>query len=78
MALAAASAAPSFEEALAEIVRVGGDTDTIGSLCGQLLGLVSQGAALPADWLVRVHKGREHQACMEAFVMTRRGGVDTL
>ncbi|MGW4724622.1 ADP-ribosylglycohydrolase family protein [Streptomyces sp. NPDC004291] len=46
---------PSFEEALAAAVDLGGDTDTVAAVTGTLAGAVYGSAAVPARWLAALH-----------------------
>ncbi|MFF7850051.1 ADP-ribosylglycohydrolase family protein [Streptomyces sp. NPDC007910] len=46
---------PSFEEALAVAVDLGGDTDTVAAVTGTLAGAVYGSAAVPARWLSALH-----------------------
>lgn len=41
----------SFEEALTTAVNLGGDTDTVGAVCGALAGAHYGAAAIPQRWL---------------------------
>jgi ADP-ribosyl-[dinitrogen reductase] hydrolase len=43
--------AGSFEEAVVHAVSIGGDTDTIGAICGALAGAAWGGSAVPARWM---------------------------
>ncbi|MER7914511.1 ADP-ribosylglycohydrolase family protein [Streptomyces sp. NPDC096068] len=47
--------APSFEEALAAAVDLGGDTDTVAAVTGTLAGAVYGAAAVPDRWLSTLH-----------------------
>lgn len=38
--------------AIADVLALGGDTDTVGAITGALVGATAGSAALPADWLV--------------------------
>ncbi|MBI2756051.1 MAG: ADP-ribosylglycohydrolase family protein [Chloroflexi bacterium] len=42
--------APTFEEAVVQTVRSGGDTDTNAAICGALVGAVNGREAVPAQW----------------------------
>ena len=48
----------SFEEALIAAVNLGGDADTIGAVCGQIVGAYYGYSAIPERWLAAV-KDRE-------------------
>jgi ADP-ribosylglycohydrolase len=45
----------SFEDALVEIVNLGGDTDTAGAILGALAGCLYGEAAIPVRWLDLLH-----------------------
>lgn len=46
--------AGSFEEAVVHAVSIGGDTDTIGAICGTLAGAAWGASAIPTRWMVVV------------------------
>ena len=48
--------APSFKDALVDIVSAGGDTDTNAAIAGALLGILYGVQAIPRDWIEAVHK----------------------
>ena len=48
----------SFEEALIAAVNLGGDTDSIGAVCGQIAGAYYGYSAIPERWLAAI-KDRE-------------------
>jgi poly(ADP-ribose) glycohydrolase ARH3 len=53
----------SFREAVLFAIRVGGDTDTIGAMCGAIAGAYHGAAAIPPEWLRVVEtdgKGRDY------------------
>jgi ADP-ribosylglycohydrolase len=64
--LAGRMTAETFGDALAELVEAGGDTDTIGSIAGQVAGAHLGLARLPRD-LVALAPVREVIAAAEAF-----------
>ena len=45
----------SFEAAVIEAVNLGGDTDTIGAVTGQLAGAIHGAAAIPRRWREGLH-----------------------
>jgi ADP-ribosyl-[dinitrogen reductase] hydrolase len=47
--------ADSFEAAVGEAVNLGGDTDTIGAVTGQLAGAVFGASAIPVRWAAPLH-----------------------
>lgn len=47
--------ADDFEGAVVEAVNLGGDTDTIGAVTGQLAGAVFGTASIPRRWSVQLH-----------------------
>ncbi|MEV0440303.1 ADP-ribosylglycohydrolase family protein [Streptomyces spectabilis] len=57
VAVYAALAAPRIEDALTLAVNHSGDSDSTGSVCGNLLGALHGDHALPGDWL-KVTEGR--------------------
>ena len=48
----------NFEDALVEAVNLGGDADTIGTVCGQIAGAYYGYSAIPERWLAAI-KDRE-------------------
>jgi ADP-ribosyl-[dinitrogen reductase] hydrolase len=46
-----------FEQAVIEAVNLGGDSDTIGAVTGQLAGALYGASALPARWRQGLHAG---------------------
>ncbi len=53
-ALWALNATDTFEEALVAAVNLGGDSDSIGAVCGQLAGVKYGFSAIPERWLAAV------------------------
>jgi ADP-ribosyl-[dinitrogen reductase] hydrolase len=49
--------AETFEQAVIEAVNLGGDTDTIGAVTGQLAGAVYGASAIPMRWRQGLHDG---------------------
>lgn len=66
-ALWAVAGAGSFPEAVLRAVALGGDTDTAGALAGQIAGAVWGAAAIPPDWLARLHAAEAIAARAEAL-----------
>jgi ADP-ribosyl-[dinitrogen reductase] hydrolase len=62
----------SFEEALIEAVNLGGDTDTVGAMCGALAGAFYGENEIPARWL-DVLQGRERIASVADRLAARHG-----
>lgn len=46
----------SFREALLKAVNLGGDTDTIGAVCGQIAGAFYGVESIPDEWKVHLYK----------------------
>lgn len=60
LALAAAERlATGFETVLVDVVSGGGDTDTIASIAGQVMGASLGASRLPGDWLARLQSESE-------------------
>jgi poly(ADP-ribose) glycohydrolase ARH3 len=47
----------SFQEALLYAVKLGGDTDTIGAMCGAVAGAYHGIEAIPQNWLGALENG---------------------
>jgi len=47
--------AAGFEQAVIEAVNLGGDTDTIGAVTGQLAGAIFGASSIPPRWLAGLH-----------------------
>lgn len=72
-AYSAATAADDFGEGLIAAVRAGGDTDTVASIAGALLGARFGAPAIPAAWVAAVHgwpgrDGRDLVALAERLI----------
>lgn len=68
-----------LRRALARIVSVGGDTDTVGAIAGQLLGARWGLSAVPAAWRRILHGwpgGRTRDLVRLAVLTARRGATD--
>ncbi|MFH5805768.1 ADP-ribosylglycohydrolase family protein [Alienimonas sp. DA493] len=59
LALLAASRSREFVQTIAEVVGCGGDTDTVASMCGQILGAAHGTAGLPEAALKRLEAADE-------------------
>ena len=62
-AICSAAQAADFEAAVTAAIRLGGDTDTIGAMCGAIAGARFSAGSIPARWvdaLERGERGREH------------------
>ena len=62
-AICSAAQAADFEAAVTAAIRLGGDTDTIGAMCGAIAGARFGAGSIPARWLdalERGERGREH------------------
>lgn len=70
LALRAASI-PDFESMLAEVVTLGGDCDSIGSMAGQIWGARHGAAALPAAMLRELPGRDDVERVAHAFARTR-------
>lgn len=63
LAIAAACGATTFEEAVTQAIRAGGDTDTTGAMAGAIAGARFGAAAIPARWVNVLEdgaRGRRH------------------
>ena len=60
------NSAAGFEQAAIEAVNLGGDTDTIGAVAGQLAGAIFGASAIPPRWLA------ELQSCTRLEDLARR------
>ncbi|SDS01252.1 ADP-ribosylglycohydrolase [Paraoerskovia marina] len=65
-------------EALAAAVRIGGDTDTVAAIAGQLLGAYYGASRVPADWRAAVHgwPGMRADDLVDLAVRTARHGLE--
>jgi poly(ADP-ribose) glycohydrolase ARH3 len=62
----------SLEEAVVLAVSLGGDADTIGSMCGAISGALLGEESIPARWL-RVLEGRDRIAALADRLCERHG-----
>lgn len=60
-------ASRSFAPVLAEAIGVGGDTDTIGSITGQIAGTVVGSAGIPDDHIAAVSGSNRLKSIAEGF-----------
>ena len=63
--------AADFEEAIVAAVNLGGDTDTIGAVAGQVAGAVFGASAIPRRWRERLYAARRIEEM--ALELHRRG-----
>jgi poly(ADP-ribose) glycohydrolase ARH3 len=81
VAVCIAAAAEDFESALTLAVSCGGDTDTIASMTGAILGGRLGAAAIPGRWLQALEggeKGREHVASLADRLSERASRADVV
>ncbi|MCD6267729.1 MAG: ADP-ribosylglycohydrolase family protein [Thermotogaceae bacterium] len=57
-----------FEEAVKEVVSLGGDADTTGAVTGGLAGTYYGLEAIPRDWIGRIERKGEVESIIESFV----------
>ena len=67
-ALWALNATDTFEEALVAAVNLGGDSDSIGAVCGQLAGAKYGFSAIPERWLAAVKDRAVIEALFSQFM----------
>lgn len=67
-ALWALNSTDSFEEALVAAVNLGGDSDTIGAVCGQLAGAKYGYSAIPQRWLGAISRRDKIDALFADFL----------
>lgn len=58
----------NFRDAIVAAVNLGGDTDTIGAVCGQLAGSYYGHSAIPKKWLEAVKDWHKVDALVESFL----------
>jgi poly(ADP-ribose) glycohydrolase ARH3 len=66
-AIYAAAAHASFADAVSFAVRLGGDTDTIGAMCGAIAGARAGADAIPAQWLAALEDGEKGRTHVESL-----------
>ena len=67
-ALWALNSTDSFEEALVAAVNLGGDSDSIGAVCGQLAGAKYGYSAIPERWLKAISRRDKIDALFAHFL----------
>ena len=72
-ALWALNSTSSFEEALVAAVNLGGDSDSIGAVCGQLAGAKYGFSAIPERWLAAISRREKIDALFAAFLASLTG-----
>ena len=58
----------NFRDALVAAVNLGGDSDTIGAVCGQLAGAFYGFAAIPKEWITAVKEWKRVNALIDRFL----------
>lgn len=58
----------NFRDALVAAVNLGGDSDTIGAVCGQLAGAFYGFAAIPTEWITAVKEWKRVDALIDRFL----------
>jgi hypothetical protein len=66
----------SLEEALVDVVNLGGDADSAGAILGALAGLAYGAAALPDRWLLNLHNADGIEARAEALHRKSARGLE--
>ncbi|MBX6311359.1 MAG: ADP-ribosylglycohydrolase family protein [Isosphaeraceae bacterium] len=66
----------SFEEAVQEVVNLGGDADTTGAIVGALAGAHYGAEAIPVRWLAGLQNREGIEACAEALAHREVAGLD--
>ena len=59
----------TFESALIELVRSGGDTDTNGAVAGAVLGARYGSSAIPRRWLDCIPQGERLEQLADALIV---------
>lgn len=72
LAVAAVLDARSFEDVLADVVRIGGDTDTNGAIAGGLLGARDGIENIPERWLEKLQFRREFEEVAMRILQLQR------
>lgn len=78
VAVAAASGATTFEEAVTRAIRAGGDTDTSGAMAGAIAGARFGALAIPSRWIDALEDGehgRRHVAWLADQLHARAEGA---
>ena len=58
----------TFEDALVSAINLGGDTDTIGAICGSMNGIIYGKNSIPKRWIVKLRKREELEKLSFTFV----------
>jgi ADP-ribosyl-[dinitrogen reductase] hydrolase len=58
----------NFRDALVAAVNLGGDSDTIGAVCGQLSGAYYGYSAIPTEWITAVKEWKRADALIDRFL----------
>lgn len=58
----------NFHDALVAAVNLGGDSDTIGAVCGQLAGAYYGNSAIPKEWITTVKDWKRVDALINRFL----------
>ena len=58
----------NFRDALVAAVNLGGDSDTIGAVCGQLAGTFYGYSAIPKEWITAVKDWKRVDALIDHFL----------
>ena len=58
----------NFRDALVAAVNLGGDSDTIGAVCGQLAGAYYGYSAIPKEWIAAVKDWEQVDALIDRFL----------
>lgn len=73
-ALWALNTTGSFEEALVAAVNLGGDADTIGAVCGQLVGAKYSFPAIPKRWISAIKDRGKIERLFKKFMSSLQNG----
>lgn len=80
LAVAAAGAARTFEEAVTRAIRTGGDTDTTGAMAGAIAGARFGASGIPWRWVDALEDGehgRRHVALLATRLHARASGASS-
>ena len=58
----------NFRDALVAAVNLGGDSDTIGAVCGQIAGAFYGFTAIPTEWITAVKEWKRGEALIDRFL----------
>ena len=73
-ALWAFNTTESFEDALVAAVNLGGDSDTIGAVCGQVAGAYYGFDAIPDRWVKAIKTWQDVDGLIDRFIETLESG----